>query len=186
MPAQAPRPWTKRARSAIRSSAQGCTRPPRPHRAPCRNKAAPCGRSCRRPVRRRSGPTATARKNAMMLPWAAAGAVSKSLEIAGNAGRYMSIANGPTADNRPRTIAFRAKLRFISERTFGGRRSCRNPQRCRVGTVPTAMTRRNTPGRVAAMRRRRTRTSWLPSRRSFPCARRIPILPGAGAIRLWR
>ena len=30
----------------------------------------------------------------------------RSAAIVGSAGRYMSIANGPTADSRPSTIAF--------------------------------------------------------------------------------
>ena len=34
----------------------------------------------------------------------------RSAAIVGSAGRYMSIANGPMAQSRPRTIAFRAKL----------------------------------------------------------------------------
>jgi hypothetical protein len=47
-----------------------------------------------------------ARKNAVRVICVAAVDAFKSAAIDGNAGRYMSIANGPTADRRPSTTAF--------------------------------------------------------------------------------
>ena len=83
-------------------------RPPRT--APGRDKAAPCGRPCRRSDRRRSGripstgrtPAGSSARRAVLAP--------RSSPIEGSAGRYMSMANGPMADNRPSTTAVRRNL----------------------------------------------------------------------------
>ena len=53
-------------------------------------------------------------KKAIRLPCTAASEALNSVAIEGSAGRYMSMAKGPTAANRPSTIAFRARLRFIA------------------------------------------------------------------------
>ncbi|CEG07447.1 hypothetical protein BN961_00837 [Afipia felis] len=52
--------------------------------------------------------TPNAMKNAISVICVAAVEAFRSAAIEGSAGRYMSIANGPTADNRPRTMAFLA------------------------------------------------------------------------------
>jgi hypothetical protein len=57
---------------------------------------------------------ATARKNDSKLPCVAASDAFRSAEIDGSVGRYMSMANGPTAESRPRTIAFLVKLEGIA------------------------------------------------------------------------
>src|SRR5690349_6165362 len=42
----------------------------------------------------------------------------RSDAMVGSAGRYMSIANGPTAQSRPRTMAFFAKVESIGNSGF--------------------------------------------------------------------
>src|SRR3954468_9199184 len=49
--------------------------------------------------------------------------VCRSAAIAGKAGRYMSMANGPTAVSSPSTIALLAKDAFIVEIRYVARRS---------------------------------------------------------------
>src|SRR5271168_762429 len=53
-------------------------------------------------------PNAT--KKATNVAWVAAVEASRCAEIAGSAGKYISIAKGPMAVRRPSTIAFRAKV----------------------------------------------------------------------------
>jgi len=48
-------------------------------------------------------------KNARRLICTVSGSVLRSFPIDGNAGRYISMANGPIADKSPRTIATRRK-----------------------------------------------------------------------------
>jgi hypothetical protein len=48
-------------------------------------------------------------KNARRLTCTVVGSVLRSFPIDGNAGRYISMANGPIADRSPRTIAIRRK-----------------------------------------------------------------------------
>ncbi len=87
-----------------------------------RNRAAACGRPCPRPARRRSGTRRTPRRTRSALICVAAIDAPRSAAIVGSAGRYMSIANGPMADSRPRTIALRAKPVDISEISVSWRR----------------------------------------------------------------
>src|ERR1700722_260906 len=60
-----------------------------------------------------------AAKKAISVICVAAVEARRLVEIVGNAGKYISIAKGPTADNRPRTMALRAKGdRFIRDSIF--------------------------------------------------------------------
>jgi len=55
-------------------------------------------------------PAPMARKKISRLIWTADVPALKSSPIDGSAGRYISMANGPIADNRPSTTAMRRNL----------------------------------------------------------------------------
>ena len=63
-----------------------------------------------------------ATKNAIRVICTAEVGVLRSAAMVGSAGRYMSIAKGPTADNNPSTSAFLAK-RDAMAFSFDGERS---------------------------------------------------------------
>src|SRR5271169_3947619 len=54
--------------------------------------------------------TTNAAKKAINVAWVAPVEPTSSSDIAGSAGKYISIAKGPMAVRRPSTIAFRAKV----------------------------------------------------------------------------
>ena len=63
-------------------------------------------------------PTPIVMKNARRVICTLAGSAMRSFPIEGNAGRYISMANGPIADKSPRTTATRRKR--VSEHCFFG------------------------------------------------------------------
>src|ERR1700728_1338138 len=76
-----------------------------------------------RPIMSEIGPTTIwprpiVMKKARRVICTLAGLAVRSLPIEGNAGRYISMANGPIADKSPRTIATRRK-RVSDDRFFG-------------------------------------------------------------------
>src|SRR5215204_2078548 len=72
----------------------------------------------------------TARKKLIRLICTAPTSTWRSRAIAGKAGRYMSMANGPMAESMPRTSALRRKADFM-------KKSFRGPDR-KIGIDETA------------------------------------------------
>src|SRR3954447_8847760 len=88
-------------------------------------------------------PNPVDRKNNSRLICRAGVLAPRSEPIDGSAGRYMSMANGPMADNRPRTTAVRRNLRVMTgsfgSAAAGGERSQVDKQ-ARVQLIRSALT----------------------------------------------
>jgi hypothetical protein len=127
IPAQPPRPWTKR--QVVSQPISAVSAQPM---EPVMKMARPTSSGGRRPKRSASGPKiswamAMPAKKVASVFCTAAGSAARPAAMAGKAGRYMSVASGPKADMAPRTSTSRVVTRGM-----------RWLRRCASGLAPRA------------------------------------------------